>query len=53
MKTVMQEIESCTQKDVELHVSELYVVSTAKNQLPLLIEDASRPITDDVSFSFY
>ncbi|EEB11131.1 aspartyl-tRNA synthetase, putative [Pediculus humanus corporis] len=44
IQTVAQKIESCTQKDVELHVKELFVVSSAKSQLPLLIEDASRPI---------
>lgn len=38
-----QKIESCTQKDAELQVKELFVVSAAKSQLPLLIEDASRP----------
>ncbi|KAG9508836.1 Aspartate--tRNA ligase, cytoplasmic, partial [Fragariocoptes setiger] len=35
-------IESCSQHDVELELSELYVVSQAKPQLPLLLEDASR-----------
>lgn len=40
---VKQKIESCTQKDAELQVKELFVVSAAKSQLPLLIEDASRP----------
>lgn len=37
-------IESCTQKDVELHVKQIFIVSAAKNQLPLLIEDASRSV---------
>lgn len=40
---VPKKIESCTQKDVELHIQQLWLVSAAKNQLPLLIEDASRP----------
>ncbi|XP_034253211.1 aspartate--tRNA ligase, cytoplasmic [Thrips palmi] len=40
---VPKKIESCTQKDVELHIQQIWVVSAAKNQLPLLIEDASRP----------
>lgn len=44
---VKQKIEGCTQKDAELHVKELFVVSAAKPQLPLLIEDASRPVKDD------
>lgn len=41
-----QQIESCTQKDAELHVKTIFVISAAKPQLPLLIEDASRPIKD-------
>ncbi|RZF37220.1 hypothetical protein LSTR_LSTR014387 [Laodelphax striatellus] len=45
--TVKAKIESCTQKEVELHVLEAWVVSAAKSQLPLLIEDASRPVKDD------
>jgi aspartyl-tRNA synthetase len=36
-------IESCTEKDLELHGLEIFVVSSAKAQLPLQIEDASRP----------
>ncbi|CAF0782994.1 unnamed protein product [Rotaria sordida] len=36
-------IESCTQKDVELQVKKLFVVSPAEPRLPLLIEDAMRP----------
>lgn len=46
MVGVSQKVESCTQKDVELHVKKLFVVSLAKSQLPLLIEDASRPVKD-------
>nr|CAD7404617.1 unnamed protein product [Timema cristinae] len=45
--TVPRKIESCTQKNVELHAKKLFVVSAAKSQLPLLIEDASRPVKDD------
>lgn len=41
------QIESCTQKNVELHIEQLFVVSEAKSQLPLQIEDASRPATED------
>lgn len=37
-------IESCSQKDVEIHLKEIYVVSVAKPQLPLQIEDAARPV---------
>lgn len=44
---VPKKIESCSQKDVELHIQQLWVVSSAKSQLPLLIEDASRPVKDD------
>ncbi|CAF1465830.1 unnamed protein product [Rotaria magnacalcarata] len=36
-------IESCTQKDVELQVKKVFVVSSAEPRLPLLIEDAMRP----------
>lgn len=32
---------------MELHIEELWVVSQAASQLPLLIEDASRPIKGD------
>lgn len=39
---VSKKIESCSQKDVELHIQQLWIVSSAKSQLPLLIEDASR-----------
>lgn len=45
---VDQKIESCTEKDLELHAIEIYVVSQAKAQLPLQIEDASRPEKKDV-----
>lgn len=40
-------IGSCSQQNVELHIEELWVISQAASQLPLLIEDASRPIKDD------
>lgn len=39
---VSEEIASCTQRDVELHVTQLHVVSTAEPRLPLQIEDAAR-----------
>ncbi|XP_064606714.1 aspartate--tRNA ligase, cytoplasmic-like [Liolophura sinensis] len=47
VRKVDQKIESCSQKDVELHVEQTWVVSQACPRLPLLIEDASRPDTDD------
>uniref|UniRef100_T1JFZ4 Aspartate--tRNA ligase, cytoplasmic n=1 Tax=Strigamia maritima TaxID=126957 RepID=T1JFZ4_STRMM len=47
VRGVPQPIESCTQKDVEIHVEQLFVISAAASQLPLQIEDASRPVTDD------
>lgn len=43
IKSVPSKIESCSQKDVELHLEEVFVISSAKPQLPLQIEDASRP----------
>jgi len=44
---VDSKIESCSQKNVELHVTQLFTVSPAKGQLPLLIEDAARPVKED------
>jgi aspartyl-tRNA synthetase len=35
-------IESCTQQDVEIRVRQAFLVSAAKPQLPLQVEDASR-----------
>lgn len=46
---VNNKIESCTEQTLELSVLEIYVVSAAKPQLPLQIEDASRPEKSDVS----
>jgi aspartyl-tRNA synthetase len=40
-------IESCSQQDVELHVSQVWTVSAAVPRLPLLIEDASRPASEE------
>lgn len=51
VKSVPNIIESCTQQTVELSVLQFWVVSTAKSQLPLLIEDASRRVTEDVTLS--
>lgn len=36
-------VAGCTQQDVELVASEIWVVSASAPQLPLQIEDASRP----------
>ena len=40
-------IESCTEQNLELQGLEIFVVSQAKAQLPLQIEDASRPEKKD------
>lgn len=39
-------IDSCTEHFIELNVLQAFVVSAAKPQLPLQIEDASRPEND-------
>lgn len=39
-------IESCSQKDVEVELKCVFVVSAAKPQLPLQIEDAARPVNE-------
>jgi len=44
-KTDMK-ITGCSQQDVELHATQVWVVSAAHPRLPLLIEDASRPEGD-------
>lgn len=46
-------IGSCSQQDVELHIEELWIVSQSANQLPLLIEDASRPVKVDDEVKYY
>lgn len=43
VRSVPQKIEGATQQDVELHVTQVWVVSAAEPRLPLQIEDASRP----------
>uniref|UniRef100_A0A1L8DRH9 Aspartate--tRNA ligase, cytoplasmic n=1 Tax=Nyssomyia neivai TaxID=330878 RepID=A0A1L8DRH9_9DIPT len=45
--SVAAKIESCTEQSMELSVLEIYVVSAAKAQLPLQIEDAARPENTD------
>lgn len=49
--TVTSKIESCTEQNLELSVLEIYLISSAKPQLPLQIEDASRPEKNDVGYS--
>ncbi|XP_055379753.1 aspartate--tRNA ligase, cytoplasmic [Condylostylus longicornis] len=44
---VPTKIESCTEQTLELSIAECFVVSAAKPQLPLQIEDASRPENPD------
>ena len=44
VQRVPSKIESCTQKDVEVHIGKVFVISAAKPQLPLQIEDAARPV---------
>lgn len=48
---VSSKIESCSVQDVELSVLEIHLVSAAKPQLPLQIEDASRPEKTNVNSS--
>lgn len=47
VKSVDQKVQSCSQEDVEISVDKIFVVSLAEPRLPLQIEDASRPETDD------
>lgn len=44
-----QKVEGCTQQDVELHIEELFVVSSAEPRLPLQVEDAARPESEEDS----
>lgn len=46
-------VAGCTQQDVELVASEIWVVSASAPQLPLQIEDASRPEKAEVFDVFY
>lgn len=43
-----QPITSCTQQLLELSVKQLWVVSASEAQLPLQLEDAARPDSEDV-----
>lgn len=46
--TAATKIEFCTEQNLELIILEIFLVSAAKPQLPLQIEDASRPEHNDV-----
>ena len=52
VKKVGDKIESCTQQDVELHVTQVWVVSSSDTQLPLQIEDAGRKVTEEDEGNF-
>lgn len=45
-------VAGCSQRDVELVAAEIWVVSASAPQLPLQIEDASRPEKADVILFF-
>ncbi|XP_038645852.1 aspartate--tRNA ligase, cytoplasmic [Scyliorhinus canicula] len=47
VRKVDQKIESCSQRDVELHIEKIYVISAAEPRLPLQLEDAMRPEAGD------
>ncbi|KAH9369319.1 hypothetical protein HPB48_012395 [Haemaphysalis longicornis] len=47
VQTSPQKIEGCTQQDVELHIEEFFVVSASEPRLPLQVEDAARPDTEE------
>jgi len=49
VKKVDAQIESCSQKDVELSCKEIWVVSQSEPQLPIQIEDASRRVDESSS----
>jgi len=44
---VEEKIESCSQQDIELHLTQVWVVSSCVPQLPLQIEDAARRVTEE------
>lgn len=46
VKKTPSKVESCTQSDVELHVTQIFVISAAEPRLPILLEDAMRPETE-------
>lgn len=43
---VPKPVEGCSQKNVELVCTEMFLVSAAKPQLPILVEDAARPVSE-------
>lgn len=47
VKSAAQKVQSCSQEDVEIFVDKIFVVSLAEPRLPLQIDDASRPETDE------
>lgn len=47
--SVPTKIESCSQQEVEVHVEQLFVISSSEARLPLQIEDASRPDVETVA----
>ncbi|XP_011494872.1 PREDICTED: aspartate--tRNA ligase, cytoplasmic [Ceratosolen solmsi marchali] len=47
VQKVTNPIESCTQKYVEIHIIQFFVVSASEAQLPLQIEDAARSINNN------
>ncbi|XP_062904707.1 aspartate--tRNA ligase, cytoplasmic [Mobula hypostoma] len=47
VRKVDQKIESCSQRDVELHIVKIFVVSAAEPRLPLQLDDAIRPEAGD------
>lgn len=50
VSSVASPIVACSQQDVELICSQIWIVSASANQLPLQIEDASRPEKADVRY---
>jgi len=51
LKKTPTKVESCTQSDVELHVTKIFVISASEPRLPILLEDAMRPDTEDDSLA--
>ncbi|KAK2705063.1 aspartate--tRNA ligase, cytoplasmic-like [Artemia franciscana] len=45
VRATERKIESSTQTDVELHITDFFVVNKAEPRLPLQIDDAARPVT--------
>uniref|UniRef100_A0A915DBU2 Aspartate--tRNA ligase, cytoplasmic n=1 Tax=Ditylenchus dipsaci TaxID=166011 RepID=A0A915DBU2_9BILA len=47
VQIVKEEVRSCSQSDVELHIKKLFVVSSADSCLPMQIQQATRPDGDN------